>query len=61
MRELTAFLKVDLSRNQRKDVFVAFMDADLGDEYKRASSPKPYPACNIFFAFPSIYTPSSPS
>jgi hypothetical protein len=40
---------------------LALIDADLGDEYIRDSSPKPYPDDNFFLIIPSIYTASSPS
>ena len=39
----TILLKVFLSINQRKLVFKAKIDADLGEEYNSASSPKPSP------------------
>ena len=49
-----AFLKVSLSINQRKDDFSAFIEADLGAEYKSANSPKPSPASIFLFTIPFI-------
>jgi hypothetical protein len=43
MRLDTTLLKVNLSINHKKLVFCAYIEADLGMEYRRASSPKPSP------------------
>lgn len=51
---LIAFLNVDLSINHRNDDLLAFIDADLGEEYMRANSPNPSPGSIFLFTFPSI-------
>ena len=56
-----AFLKVYLSINHRNDDLIAFIEADLGAEYKRANSPNPSPASMFLFTTPFIYTASLPS
>ena len=61
IKDAIAFLKVDRSINHRKDDFVAFIDADLEAEYRRANSPNPYPDSIFLFATPLISTVSSPS
>ena len=50
----TKFWKVDLSIYHKKDGFSALIEADLGAEYKRASSPKPYPGYIFLFVSPLI-------
>lgn len=57
----TAFLKVALSINQSCDAFPALIEADLGAEYIRASSPKPYPGRMVLFDYPLISTVNFPS
>jgi hypothetical protein len=39
--EETAFLKVYLSMNQKKEALQALIEADLGAEYSKAIYPKP--------------------
>lgn len=48
INELIAFRNVDLSINHKNEDLLALIDADLGDEYIRDSSPKPYPDYNFF-------------
>jgi len=43
IKELIAFRKVALSINHKNEILLAFIEADLGEEYKRESSPKPSP------------------
>jgi len=59
--EETAFLKVYLSINHKKDGFKALIDADLGAEYSKASSPNPSPGSMHLLAIPLISTTSFPS
>ena len=42
--ELMACRKVVRSMYQRKETLFALMEADLGEEYRSANSPKPSPA-----------------
>lgn len=56
-----ALRKVARSINHKKLVLLALIDADRGDEYIKASSPKPSPDSNFFLILPSISTASSPS
>ncbi len=57
----TALLKVYRSMNHKKDDFTALIEADLGAEYSRASSPKPYPGSMCRLMLPLIYTVNFPS
>lgn len=41
INELIALRKVALSINHKKHVLLALIDADLGEEYNKASSPNP--------------------
>ena len=52
--DATAFLNVALSINQRKEDLAALIDAERGDEYKRANYPKPYPDSIFLFIVPFI-------
>jgi hypothetical protein len=58
IKELIALLKVVLSIYHRNDAFVALIEADLGEEYNKASSPNPSPECKLFLTLPSISTAS---
>jgi hypothetical protein len=60
IKEETTFLKVALSINHRTEDFLAKIEADLGIEYKSASSPKPSPGLITPFYYPLTYTISSP-
>lgn len=57
----TAFLKVSLSINHKNDGLSALMDADLGAEYNKASSPNPSPGSMHLLDTPLISTTSFPS
>jgi len=59
--EETALLKVSLSINQRKEGFIALIEADLGAEYRRASYPNPSPGSIHLLDVPLISTTSFPS
>jgi hypothetical protein len=58
IKELIALLKVFLSIYHKNDAFVALIEADLGEEYNRASSPNPSPEFKLFLTLPSISTAS---
>lgn len=57
----TAFLKDDRLMYHRNDFSVALMDADLGELYKRASSPNPSEALILLSHLSLIYTTKLPA
>lgn len=46
--------------NHKNDCLFALIEADLGDEYNKASYPNPSPDYSFFLTLPSIYTASYP-
>jgi len=59
--EATTVLNVYLSINHKNDDFNAFIDADRGAEYIRASYPNPSPGKIFFLTTPLISKASFPS
>lgn len=60
INEATVVLKVYRSINHKNDDFTAFIDADRGAEYRRASYPNPYPGMINFLIVPLISKASFP-